>query len=74
MLWLKILTPKLVDLKAAFVYIKMNIALFKIGRAGFPYFCFGMQSLDLLPRAVADALGVLLGGNEMFRFIKVMKP
>ena len=53
MLWLKILAPKLVDLKTALVYIKMDIALFKIGSTGLPNLGFGMQSLDRLPCAVA---------------------
>ena len=60
-LGLKIFTPKLVDLKTALVYVKMDIALLKIGCAGFPYFRFGMQSLNRLPRAVADAFTVCLG-------------
>ena len=58
---LKIFTPKLVDLKAALVYIKVDIALFKIGGTGFPYLGFGMQSLNRLPRAVANAFAMCLG-------------
>ena len=58
---LKIFTPKLIDLKTALVYVKMDIALFKIGSAGFPYFGLGMQSLDRLPRALADSFTVCLG-------------
>ena len=58
---LKIFTPKLVDLKTALVYVKMDIALLKIGCAGFPYFRFGMQSLNRLPRAVADAFAMCFG-------------
>ena len=69
----EILTPKLVDLKTAFVYVKMDIALFKIGGAGFPNLGFGMQSLNRLPRAIADALGVLLGGNEQDLQLVVMR-
>ena len=57
----EILTPKLVDLKAALVYVKMDIALLKIGRAGLPNLRFGVQSLDLLPRAVANAFTVRFG-------------
>ena len=60
----EILTPKLVDLKTALVDVEMDIALFKIGSTGFPYLGFGMQSLNRLPRAIANAFGVLLGGNE----------
>ena len=58
---LKIFTPKLIDLKAALVYIKMDVALLKIGSAGLPHFRFGMQSLDRLPRAVTDAFAMCLG-------------
>ena len=61
---LKILAPKLIDLKTALVDVEMNIAFFKIGSAGLPNLGFGMQCLNRLPRAVADAFGVLLGGNE----------
>ena len=61
MVRLKIFTPKLIDLKTAFVYIKVDIALFKIGGTGFPYFGLGMQSLDRLPRALADSFTVCLG-------------
>ena len=60
-LGLKILAPKLIDLKTAFVDVKVDIALFKIGRAGFPYFGLGMLSLDRLPRAVADSFTMCLG-------------
>ena len=64
MLWLKILAPKLVDLKAALVNVEMNIAFFEIWSAGFPYFGLGMQSLDRLPRAVADAFAMHFGKNK----------
>ena len=60
----KILTPKLVDLKTALVDVKMNIALLKIGRAGLPNLSLGVQSLNRLPCTVANAPGVLLGGDE----------
>ena len=50
--------------KAAFVDIKMNIALFKIGRAGRPDFGFGVQSFHGKPSAVADAFAVFLRRNE----------
>ena len=60
----EILTPELVNLKSALVYVEMNIAFFKIRRAGFPNQRFGMKSLDRQPSAVADALGMLLGRNE----------
>ena len=51
----------------------MDIALFEIWRAGFPNLGFGMQSLNSLPRAVSDALGVLLGGNEQDLQLVVMR-
>ena len=51
----------------------MNIALFKIGGTGLPNLGFGVQSLDLLPRAVANAFGVLLGGNEQNLQLVVMR-
>ena len=61
---LKILAPKLVDLKAALVNVEMNIALFEIWSAGLPNLGLGMQSLYRKPRTVADSFGVLLGRNE----------
>ena len=64
MVGLKILAPKLIDLEAALVHIEMDVALLKIRRAGLPNLGFGMQRLNRLPRAVADAFGVLLGSNE----------
>ena len=57
----EIFAPELIDLKAAFVDVKMYVALFKIGRAGLPYLRFGVERFDRKPRAVADALRVLLG-------------
>ena len=44
MVRLKIFTPKLIDLKAALVYIEMDIALFEIWRAGFPNFFSGCRA------------------------------
>ena len=61
---LKILAPKLVDLKAALVNVEMNIAFFEIWSAGLPNLGFGMQSLYRKPRTVSDALGMFLRGNE----------
>ena len=55
---LKILAPKLVDLKTAFVHIEMDISFLKIGRTGLPNLRFGMQSLNRLPCAVANAFTV----------------
>ena len=40
--WLKIFAPKLVDLKAALVHVKMDIALFKIGGTSLPNLGFGV--------------------------------
>ena len=48
--WLKMLAPELVNLKSALIYIKMDVALVKIRRTGFPDFCFRMQSFgEFLP-------------------------
>ena len=58
---LKILTPELVDLKSAFVYVEMDISLLKVRSTGFPNLCFGVQSFNRLPRAVANAFAVCLG-------------
>ena len=69
----EILTPKLIDLKAALVDVEMDIALLKIGCAGLPNLRFRVQSLNRLPRAVADALGVLLRGNEQDLQLVVMR-
>ena len=60
----EILAPKLVNMKAAFVNVKMNIALLKVRSAGFPNLGFGVKSLDRLPSTVPDALGVFLRRNE----------
>ncbi len=50
--------------KAAFIYIEMNISLFKIGCTGFPNFCFWMQCLYCKPRAITDTLTVFCGQCE----------
>ena len=60
----KVLTPKLVDLKAAFVHVKMNVTLVKIGSAGLPNLCFRMQSLDRKPSTVSDPLAVFFWRDE----------
>ena len=61
---LEIFAPKLIYLKAALVYVKMNVALFKIRSAGFPDLSFRVECFNSQPSAVADALAVLLGGYE----------
>ena len=58
---LKILAPRLIDLKTALVHIEVYVALFKIWRAGLPNDSFGVQSLNRQPRTIADAFGVLFG-------------
>lgn len=63
-LGLKVFTPKLIDLKTALVYVKMDIALFKLGCAGLPNFGLGMQNLDRLPRTVADDFAVRFGKTK----------
>ena len=50
----EILPPKLIDLKAAFVDVKMDITLLEIRRTGLPNHSFGVQSLNLQPRAVCN--------------------
>ena len=64
MVGLKIFTPKLIDLKSAFVHVKMNVTFFKIRRTGLPNLGFGVQSLHRKPSAVTDSFRVLLGRNE----------
>ena len=64
---LEILTPKLIYLKPTFVYVKMDISLFKIRCAGFPNFRFGVQSLDCKPCAVADTFAMCFGGGYFIR-------
>ena len=69
---LKMLAPKFVDLETAFVDVEMDIPLFKIGRTGFPHDRFGMEGFHRLPRAVADAFGMLFGSNEQnLQFVMV---
>ena len=43
---LKILAPKLVNMKTAFVNVKMNIALLKVRSASFPNLSFRVKSLN----------------------------
>ena len=64
MVRLKIFTPKLIDLKSAFVHVKMNVTFFKIRRTGLPNLGFGVQRLHRKPSAVTDSFRVLLGRNE----------
>ena len=59
----EILTPKLVDLKAAFIDVEMDIPLFKIWRTSLPYLGFGVQSLNGKPRAIAISSAVRIGRN-----------
>ena len=60
----EILTPKLVDLKAAFIDVEMDIPLFKIWRTSLPHLGFGVQSLNGKPRAIANSSAVRIGRNE----------
>ena len=53
--------------------VKMDITLLKIRRTRLPNLCFGMQSLDRPPCAVAYAFGVFLGGNEEDLQLVVMR-
>lgn len=69
---LKIFTPKLINLKTAFIDVKMNIPFIKIGRASLPNHCFGMERLDRQPRTVADTFAVFVGqGEKNFQFVAV---
>ena len=60
----EILTPKLVDLKAAFIDVEMDIPLFKIWRTGFPNLGFRVQSFNGKPRAISDPSAVRLGQDK----------
>lgn len=48
------------NVKTAFVHIKMNIPLFKIGRVGFPNFCFRVQCLNGLPCSKTNTLAMAI--------------
>ena len=61
---LKIFAPELVDVKSALIYVKIDIAFFKIRCASLPDLRFGVQRLNLKPSSVADAFGVLFGGDK----------
>ena len=67
---LKILAPKLVDLKTALVDIEMDIALLKIRRTGLLDNRFRVERLHSLPCAISDALAVFFGQSKKnFKFI-----
>jgi hypothetical protein len=55
---------KLHDVKAAAVYIEMDITLFKIGRNSLPDRDLRMHSFDLAPRCVSYAFAVNGRGYE----------
>ena len=59
-----LLIEKLCDMESANVHVKVNIAFFKVWRAGFPHHRLGVERLHGEPRAVADTFGVLFGRNE----------
>ena len=63
-LWLEILAPKLVNMKTAFVNVKMNITLLKVRSASFPNLSFGVKNFNRLPSTVTDTLGVFLRRNK----------
>lgn len=52
------------NVKTAFVYIKMNVALLKIGRAGFPCQRFRVKHFDRAPCGIADAFSVYARVDE----------
>ena len=61
---LKIFTPKLIYHKTAFVYVKVNITLFKIRCASLPNLCIGVQCLDSLPCTISDSFAMLIGRDK----------
>ena len=64
-IWVNIILAKeLNDGKTALIHVEVNVPFLKIRRAGLPDLRLGMQSLDLQPGAVADALTMLLRRNE----------
>lgn len=70
MLRLKILAPKLVDLKTALVNIEMDIALLKIRCTGLPDNCFGVECFYCQPCAIADDFAMLIWqGKKNFQFV-----
>ena len=64
MVGMKIFAPKLIYLKSAFVYIEVNVALFKAGGTSLPNFSLGVQLLNCAPCAVTDPLAMCFGRNE----------
>ena len=61
---LKIFTPKLINLKTAFVHIKVYVSFFKIRRASLPNHRFRMECLHRQPCSVADAFAVRFWGDK----------
>ena len=57
----KILAPKFINLKSAFINVKMYISLVKIRRAGAPDLGFGVKRFNGFPSAVANARAMLVG-------------
>ena len=60
------------DVKAALVYIEVDVPLFKVRDACFPNLCFRVQRLHGLPRGQADILAVVLRKNEEQRQMTVL--
>ena len=51
-------------MESAFVYIEMDIPLFKIGSVGFPDFRFWVQRFNGPPRSIAYTLAVAVHINQ----------
>ena len=69
---LKILTPKLIYLKSAFIDVKMNVSLLKIRGAGLPDHRLGMKRLHRLPSTKSDPPAMLLGRYEEYLKLVMM--
>ena len=52
------LIEKFCDIKAANIYIKMNVPFFKIRCAGFPYLCIRIKLFNCEPNRLADTFSL----------------
>ena len=60
----KVFAPKFIYVKAAFIYIEMDVSFVKIWSAGFPDFCIRIESFDGDPGPIADSFVVCVGQNK----------
>ena len=59
-------------MEAAFVNVEVDVPLFKVGRMGFPYFCFRVQCLDCLPCRKTNTLAMAIHIDEQqLKFVAV---